>query len=326
MATLLIIGGTGFFGKSILDMFQRGGLAAWNIDRVIAMSRHATRLRQEAPGLLCERVELLCADITEVNELPTADIVIHAAAAADARKYALQPMQERSNMEAGVANFCRLARRYHAHSHIVYVSSGAVYGAQPAELEAIPEEYVNQDAHQVTHEKRDYAYGKRVAEEAIRQLGAEGLSIAIARCFAFVGPWLPRDQHFAIGNFLRDGLLGSAVTVQARNPVYRSYMHADDLVEWLMTIAVHARPTCPCYNVGSEEPVLIGDLAQLVATQFQVPVRLADLTEHRVDRYVPSTRKAQQELGLTLRQDLPTALASSIAAIRQIAAQTANSA
>jgi len=38
MFSFLVIGGTGFFSKSILDSFKRGGLEKWGIDRVIAMS------------------------------------------------------------------------------------------------------------------------------------------------------------------------------------------------------------------------------------------------------------------------------------------------
>jgi nucleoside-diphosphate-sugar epimerase len=44
MSTLLVIGGTGFFGKSILDSFKRGGLEKWGIERIIAMSCSICRI------------------------------------------------------------------------------------------------------------------------------------------------------------------------------------------------------------------------------------------------------------------------------------------
>ena len=40
MISLLIIGGTGFFGKSILDSFQRGLLTPYAIDRIIVGARN----------------------------------------------------------------------------------------------------------------------------------------------------------------------------------------------------------------------------------------------------------------------------------------------
>ena len=57
MTTLLVIGGKGFLGKSILDPFKRGALEKWGIERFIAMSRNAESLRKEASQLLSSKVE-----------------------------------------------------------------------------------------------------------------------------------------------------------------------------------------------------------------------------------------------------------------------------
>jgi nucleoside-diphosphate-sugar epimerase len=304
MSTLLIIGGTGFFGKSILDSFNRGGLEKWGIERVIAMSRNTESLGKEAPQLISSKLELYSADITKTTTLPAADIVIHAAASTDAARYISCPLQEQENIHAGTDNYCKLAKTFHAESKILYVSSGAVYGKQPACMTHIPEEYSASDLSELPGGKRDYALAKRDAEKAIKNLGQQGLSVSIARCFAFAGPWLPRNQHFAIGNFIEDGLQGRPITVKARKEVYRSYMYADDLVEWMMTIALHASPECPVYNVGSDQAVLMGDLARLVAKEFGVDVCIPEITDTDEDRYIPSIDKAKRELGLELRHDL----------------------
>ena len=308
MSTLLVIGGTGFFGKSILDSFKRGGLEKWGIERVIAMSRNAESLRKEAPQLISSGVELYSADITKTSKLPIADIVIHAAATTDAAKYLSRPLQEQENIQAGTDNYCKLAKTFHAGSKILYVSSGAVYGKQPAGMTHIPEEYVANDLSELPEGKRDYAIAKRDAEMAIKNLGQHGLSVSIARCFAFVGSWLPRNQHFAIGNFIEDGLQGRPITVKATKEVYRSYMYADDLVEWMMTIALHASTECPVHNVGSDQSVLMGDLARLVASEFGVEAHVPEITDTDVDRYIPLIEKAKRELGLTLRHDLISAV------------------
>ena len=304
MSTLLVIGGTGFFGKSILDSFKRGKLEKWGIERIIAMSRNAESLRKKAPQLISSGVELYSADITTTTILPKADIVIHAAASTDAARYLFRPLEEQQNIQAGTYNYCSLAKTFHAGSKILYVSSGAVYGKQPEGMTHIPEEYEANDLSELLDGKRDYAIAKRDAEKAIKNLGQQGLSVSIARCFAFAGPWLPRNQHFAIGNFIEDGLQGRPITVKARKEVYRSYMYADDLVEWMMTIALHASPECPVYNVGSDQAIIMGDLARLVANEFGVDTRIPEITDTDVDRYIPSIEKAKRELGLTLRHDL----------------------
>ena len=316
MATLLVIGGTGFFGKSILDLFQRGGLSSWHIDRVIAMSRNAESLKSEASMLLSSNVELLSADIATTDYLPPADFVIHAAASSDARNYLARPMEERRNIQAGVLNYCRLAKAFHGNSKILYVSSGAVYGTQAGHLERISEDYNVLDPVDIPEGKRDYACAKRDAEEAIRQLGVDGLCVSIARCFAFVGSWLPLDQHFAIGNFIADGLAGRPINVKSQYKVYRSYMYADDLVEWLMACAKEASPQCPTFNVGSDEAVLIERLAQIVAHELGQAVNIPPVSATKVDRYVPATFKIREELGVFLKYDLPSAIAATVRAIR----------
>jgi len=150
---------------------------------------------------------------------------------------------------------------------------------------------------------------RRAAEQRMASLGAEnGISVAVARCFAFVGTYLPRNQHFAIGNFLADGLAGRAITVNARRPVYRSYMHADDLVRWLMTIAHNADTQCSIYNVGSDQAFTIGDVARKVAERFGLQADVPDFESNDADRYVPSIQRARHRLGLSLRLDLNSAL------------------
>jgi nucleoside-diphosphate-sugar epimerase len=304
MATLLVIGGSGFFGKSILDMFQRGKLSPWNIDKVIAMSRSARLLMLVAPELTRGNVELVESDIATTNYLPDADYVIHAAASTDARNYLSQPERERKNIQAGIYNYCRVAKKFHVKSKIVYVSSGAVYGVQSANVDKLDELSRPSNIMDLDIGKQDYAAAKQDAENAITQLGLEGVNVSIARCFSFVGCWLPRDQHFAIGNFIDDILNKRPIVVKATHQVYRSYMYADDLVEWLMTIADHSSIDCPIYNVGSDQAILIGDLANELSQRYHLPAKVSLISDCKIDRYIPSIKKAKAELDLYLKFDL----------------------
>lgn len=312
MSTLLVIGGTGFFGKSILDCFKRGMLEKWGIERVIAMSRNAESLCREAPQLISSQVDLFSADISTTRILPPADIVIYAAVSTDTPISRSPFFTEQANIQSGTYNCCKLLNSVHAESKILYVSSGAVYGKQPKGMTHIPEGYIVGDLLELPVAKQDYAGAKVSAEDAVKNLGQQGLSVSIARCFAFVGPWLPRNHHFAIGNFIEDGLQKRPITVKARNTVYRSYMHSDDLVEWLMTIALQASPDCPVYNVGSDQAVIMGDLARLIANKFGVNACIPEITDADVDCYIPSIEKAKRDLKLILSHDLISAISSTI--------------
>ena len=182
-------------------------------------------------------------------------------------------------------------------------------------LDEIDESFVG-DLSKMAPGKLDYAVAKQDAEKAIIDLGTAGLNVSIARCFAFVGCWLPRDQHFAIGNFINDMLNNRPIVVKAKHQVYRSYMYADDLVEWLMTIADHSSTDCPIYNVGSDEAINICDLAKLVARLNKLKVDKHMVCDPHVDRYIPSIEKAKNELRLKLKFDLCASIEQTIKIIK----------
>jgi nucleoside-diphosphate-sugar epimerase len=312
--SLAVIGGTGFFGKSFLDAFRRGLLAPWRIERLIAVARHPDTLRREHPDLVGPGVELVASDVASTAAIPPADIIVHAANTTDARRYIDDPLGERAAILAAADNFARRVTTDCPAARIVYTSSGAVYGQQAANVAGLDEGAPFAGADGLTAYKRDYAEAKRAAEAAVARLGStHGVCVSVARCFSFVGPYLPRDQHFAIGNFLADALAGRPITVNARHPVIRSYMHADDLVRWLMQIADQASPACPVYNVGSDEAVSIADLARRVGLRRGVAVHLPEQVDSPVDRYVPAVGRAARELDLRLTFNLDRAIDATIA-------------
>lgn len=317
MASLLIIGGSGFFGKSILDAYKRGLLSPWRIDLIYVFARNADRLKEEAPELMDTPIKLVNGDITTCKKIPIADYVIHAAASTDAARYLERPEIEKANIQAATWNYCRLAPLFHRNSKIIYCSSGAVYGQQPADLHHIFEDFEPGALEEMHETKRNYAAAKRDAEEAIINLGKQGLSVSIARCFAFVGPYLPRDKHFAIGNFIEDGLHNRSIVVKANHAVYRSYMYVDDLVEWLMTIAKNSSTECPIYNVGSDESILLDDLAKKIGIYFGVESFVPNTQGHYSDRYVPCIKKAKS-IGLNIEYDHNRAIDLTILAIKNI--------
>lgn len=314
--SLLVIGGSGFFGKSILDGYARGLLTPWGIDRIIVVARKTAALRQTHPQLLGAGIRLVDMDIGTATELPPADYIIHAASSTDARRYLEAPLEERANILGAIENFARLVRSGSG-GRIVYASSGAVYGQVPQHISHVTEDFEPGDVSDMVPYKRDYAEAKRAAEEVLAQLGERsGLNVSVARCFAFVGAFLPRDQHFAIGNFLADGLAGRPIVVKARHPVFRSYMHSDDLVRWLMTIAAASNPACPIYNVGSDEAVSLAASAELVALKLGTSAEIPALTSDATDRYVPSTERARRLLGLDLQFGFEAAMDDVIARLR----------
>jgi dTDP-glucose 4,6-dehydratase len=299
MSTLLVIGGTGFFGKSILDSFKRGLLADFNISKIVVLARNTDKFKIVYPELCLTNVEFINGDISTINALPEADLILHAASSTNLSDYNnIYNNAGKNNIEKAVKNYCSLAPYYHSNSKILYCSSGAVYGKQPLDVEKIDENFKFQtDLSELTIEKQNYCLGKRFAEKEIINLGKSGLFVSIARCFAFKGKYLPKDQHFAYGNFIGQAEKGESVIVKTNGIVYRSYLDADDMVISLLNILHFSSTSCPIYNVGSDKQISLYDLAKNIAMKYGVNCEFENYNQKVIiDRYVPNTEKLKKIL------------------------------
>ena len=314
MKTLLITGGTGFVGRSVLDAFRRGLLEPFGVRRVIALARHASRLRDVAPELCRTGVELVDGDVLRLGSTFDADVLIHAAASSDADRYRVDPTAESRIIVEGTRRVCDVVRAARRRPRLVHLSSGAIYGRQPAETTALRE-----DAPQIAEtdpQKAAYTHAKREAEALVREVSADaGIAARIARGFAFVGTALPLDTHFAMGNFLGNALRSEPIQLRARHTVVRSYMHSDDLATWLLRLGTAPGNGCGTFNVGSGEAVSLRELASMIAETAGVGVvsppaerEKSNVADQRIDRYVPDVRKARDELGLEVTIPLRAAV------------------
>jgi nucleoside-diphosphate-sugar epimerase len=308
---VFLTGGTGFFGCWLLETFL------WATDHlglnasIVVLTRDAGAFGRKAPHLARHpAVTLHHGDVRTFEFVGGAfSHVIHAGTAS------ASPV-DGAVMFDTIVNGTRRVIAFAQHAgarRLLFTSSGAVYGEQPADVTHLPEDYSGRPHRPGV----DYGYadGKRAAERLCVEHASASLQPTIARCFAFVGPYLPGDAHFAAGNFVRDALNGGAIQVAGDGTPVRSYMYASDLAVWLWTILLRGVPLQP-YNVGSEEPVSIADLARTVARLFQPPreVRIskapsAGATRHR---YVPSTMCARSGLGLRVTVGLEDALARTV--------------
>jgi hypothetical protein len=121
---------------------------------------------------------------------------------------------------------------------------------------------------------------------------------------------------------IRDALAPDCaeILVQGDGTPLRSYLHADDLVQWLLTI-LHRGTPAHAYNVGSDQAISIADLAHLVrdllASGKTVRITREALDAAGRSRYVPSIARARSELGLDVRIQLPDAIRLTAAALNR---------
>jgi len=198
------------------------------------------------------------------------------------------------------------------------LSSGAVYGVQPTDLARVSERFTG--APPLGDARWAYGEAKRAAEVLVAVEADWGdLSVRVARCFAFVGPHLPLDIHFAIGNFIRDAMAGTPIRIKGDGTATRSYLYMADLAAWLWTIALG--PTAAgAYNVGSERELSILETARAVAAAIapgtEIIVEGNPVPGVPPHRYVPSTERALRELGLEQHVSLNDAIVRTVTWLR----------
>jgi nucleoside-diphosphate-sugar epimerase len=307
---LLITGATGFFGCWLLESFAWANRNLKLNAKAVALARHPEVLRQKAPHLAADSaISLHAADIRH-GEFPPGEFshVIHAATAASAKLNSESPAEmfdtivegTRRTLEAAVAQ---------STSRFLFVSSGAVYGTQPQQVTHISESF--EGGPNPLDRNSAYAEGKRAAELLCALSVNPRFAVTIARCFAFVGPYMRLDAHFAVGNFIGDALCGDTIRVNGDGSPFRSYLYASDLAVWLWTLLFKGK-SGEAYNVGSEDALNIGAIANAVAAAVPektgVSVASARLPNSAVHRYVPSTKRARTQLGLKAEVPLNDAI------------------
>jgi nucleoside-diphosphate-sugar epimerase len=306
---IFITGGTGFFGCWLLESFAWANQQLALDASALVLTRNPDGFRAKAPHLAANpAIGLVCGDV-RTFEFPTGkfECVIHAATDSGVDLTAEKPILVFDTIVDGTRRVLDFAA--HAGTNdVLFTSSGAVYGRQPADMTHVPETYSG--GPDPLDPRWVYGEGKRAAEMLCCAYAAQrGLRPKIARCFAFVGPYLPTDVHFAVGNFIRDGLRGGPIHVSGDGTPYRSYLYAADLAIWLWTILFSGKP-CRPYNVGSEDGRPISAIADAVAKIASVPVIIRQKPgDGPASRYVPRTERAAEELGLRVWCSFEDALA-----------------
>jgi dTDP-glucose 4,6-dehydratase len=336
--TILVTGATGFFGSWLLESFARANRDRKLNATVLALSRNPDAFRRRVPFLADDRaIQFVQGDIADFAfpDRPI-DLIIHAAVESTNQPTPDYARHMLDSVLLGTRRILELASQQKVAPRILLTSSGAVYGRQPPSLSHIPEDFTGSP--DPLDPNSAYGLAKRTAENwCIVYQQRYGIVPLIARCFAFAGPLLPFEGTYAIGNFIRDAMSGGPIKLSGDGSPMRSFLYSQDLAVWLWTVLLKGQPS-RAYNVGSESAISILDLARLVAkialprsnpndiiTMGNPPRTLAELIAANQlpppnpspARYVPSTRRAQEELNLGCTVEPPDAIQRTIDWARQ---------
>lgn len=303
-ARLFLTGGTGFIGRWMLEALARAPVDV----RAVVLSRDPAAFARRAPHL-ADRFEWLAGDVQSFDPPPGRFThVIHAATDASAALNAQDPRRMFDTIVTGTRRTLDFALAAGA-SRFLFLSSGAVYGPQPATLSHVGEDW--HGGPDPRDPRSAYGEGKRAAEMLCAIYGRQfGLEVLTARIFALLGPLLSLDIHFAAGNFIRDAMAGRTIRVEGAGTAVRSYLYIADLTVWLWTLLLRGAPGA-CFNLGSEEGVSIAALAERTARLLGGPgVEILGRPDPgwNPGRYVPATGAIRTALGLAPTIDLDQAI------------------
>lgn len=301
-ARILLTGGTGFLGRwlvsAVVHAHSFGGI---DLSLDVVTRRDPSALPDGVAG-----VHFVTSDVRELECVSAYDFVIHGAASSTSTWGVGDgaPATLADVIVRGTSRVLEIAAASSA--RMLFLSSGAVYGEQIA-----PVSELAQSAPTLGDPRSIYGQAKRVAEALCACSRTEySLPVVIARLFAFVGPLLPLDAHFAAGNFIGDALRGKTIDVAGDGTARRAYLYAGELASWCWALLVRGNGGS-AYNVGSSDDVSIKELAELVGRLADPPVTVKVALppgSGAASWYVPRVDKAFEELGLRASVPLPLAI------------------
>lgn len=294
-ARVLVTGASGFVGRWVVAALVQvrrqlpvKGLA------IQVLVRDSKSARARIGDELWNELEVVEADINTgwTLDAPVSHVV-HGATPSSRRSGSADARSVLLTSLLGTQSLLRAIAERGNRPRVLHLSSGAVYGPQPLHVARIPETWPGGPSpFQVT---APYAEGKRAAEALLEAAGREDIIDPVhARLFAFLGPGLPTDDGFAIGNFMQDVLEQRTINVAGDGSVVRSYLDARDLSAWLVLLLLEGEAS-EAYNVGSPKGQPLTYWASLCSELSGTDVRFGDAPVGDRSIYVPDVTKSMRQ-------------------------------
>ena len=274
-----IFGGTGFLGRWLVL-----GLIEANIQLSLG-------IRLELVTTNLSRANLMFGDLNHgllriidlqnyKNDAGYSDFIFHGATPTVNSEISISTS---SNTPVIIADeIVKTAKSNRNKPTVVHLSSGAIYGEQSISNR-------NQEETSITtiNPGNTYTKTKLEIDQIFNNASKNDLiRYKSPRLYAFAGPHLPLDEHFAIGNFVSSALQGKPINIHGNSNTTRSYLYPSDLVHCLLQLSVS--DSNEIINIGSDIPISVLSLAEKVSTIVgNVPI-IQSGEDKQPSNYVPS--------------------------------------
>jgi len=300
---LLILGGSGFIGSSIVDYGINKKLIKYKINKIYILSRSIKTKINKKKHI---SITYIHNNILNVDKLPQVDYII----------YCLK--SDNTKISSSYFNqFLKLLKTLKNKPNILFTSSGAVYGKNINKKKVSEKKKIDIKAiNNFKGYKKKYAKEKLFLEKKFKDLSTKNYNVSIARCFTFIGKSIVR-YNYAISDLINAANNKENITLNSKIDVFRSYMHSDDLSNWLITILNNSNTKCPIYNVGSDKVINLKNLTKKIGIMTNKKISIKIKKSNKFDYYIPSILKAKKELNLKNSISLKDALSSTINVINE---------
>lgn len=271
--SILVTGGAGFIGSHLVDLLIARGERVTVVDDLSTGSEENLREARQAGGDRLRFVRATVSEFEAASHMERPARIFHLAAAVGVRRVMERPVQsiETNVLETSAA--LRIARRFGA--PILLASSSEVYG-KATKLPFAEDDDVVYGPTGVVR----WSYGCAKALDEWLGLAAwreDGLPVVVARIFNTVGPRQIGRWGMVLPRFVEAALAGRDLEIHGDGLQSRCFADVRDVVGGLDALLALPKAAGGVFNVGSDEPVAIRELAERVVRQLRSKSRLVHL-------------------------------------------------
>lgn len=289
MNKILIIGSSGFFGKSIIKYFQNSKHKKITL---YCISRNNFKTQNLNKNIKIIKINK---SLLNINKLPKADLIF----------YFLKSktlLETKKNFEY----FLKLIQQYKKYTKILFSSSGSIYGPISKKKKFNELSKINpKNFEKFNNYKKNYSEQKFYIENEFSRISKIGYKVSIARCYSFYGKNI-LDYDFVISNIINSIKNNKDIILKNKTKTIRSYMHDYDLANWLVRICKYSSRDCPIFNVGSNVDIDIIKFSKKLAGENNLKVKFKSKVKKKSDYYVPNIKRAQKILKLNNTKNFKT--------------------
>lgn len=320
MARCLVTGGAGFIGSHLTGRLLEAG------HEVVVLDNLSTGRRDNLAPLLDQpRLSFVSGSITDPLAVAEAargvEVIYHLAAAVGVKLVADDPVRTIETNIYPTDQLLRLAVQ--GGLTFFLASTSEVFGKNPKE------KWNEEDDLQFGPTSRPrWAYGASKAIDEFLALAYHqqfGLPVVIGRFFNVVGPRQVGDYGMVVPRFVARALRGEPLVVYDDGRQERCFAHVREVVECVVRLTETPAAAGRVYNIGSDWPVSIRQLAEEVVRRvgssstvvFEPYDRAYGHNFEDVRRRVPDVSRLEQAIGYKPSMPLGEILEDVIRSLRE---------